>query len=328
VIIETKVPTRIDLAGGTIDLYPLFLFHEGAETVNFGIDQYARCRLETRSDGRFVLEAKDRGKRAEYNSLDDLKHDSTVELLSKLIYFFRPDTGLTMTTEATAPAGAGLGGSSALNIAICGALNQLAGNRYTPAELLTIAQNVETQVIKVPAGCQDYYPPMYGGLLALQLRTQGVVCKKIDVDAAELESRLVLCYTGAQRNSGINNWEIFKRHIDGNQQVINLLGNIGRIAAEMHQAIVKKDYDRIGPLLDEEWQNRRQLAPGVSTPQIEMLAHAAKQKGALAVKVCGAGGGGCVVFGVKEGSKSAVESVLKEAGAEVISFRIASQGLV
>ncbi|HZS43987.1 MAG TPA: GHMP kinase [Blastocatellia bacterium] len=326
-IIETKVPTRIDLAGGTIDLYPLFLFHEGAETVNFGIDQYARCCLETRDDGKFILEATDRGARAEYASFEELKHDSTVELLSKLVYFFRPNTGLTITTEATAPAGAGLGGSSALDIAICGALNQLSGNRYTPEELLTIAQNVETQVIKVPAGCQDYYPPMFGGVLALQLTAEGVKRQRIEVDAEELESRLVLCYTGAQRNSGINNWEIFKRHIDGNQQVINLLGNIGRIAAEMHNALIRKDYDMIGPLLDEEWQNRRQLAPGVSTPQIEELANAAKQQGAVAVKVCGAGGGGCVVFGVKKGSKPAVESVLRSSGAEVISFHVAEKGL-
>jgi D-glycero-alpha-D-manno-heptose-7-phosphate kinase len=328
VIIETKVPTRIDLAGGTIDLYPLYLFHEGAETVNFGIDQYARCRIETRDDGLFVLEAKDRGRRAEYDSIAALKQDTTVELLSKLVYFFKPEIGITLTTEATAPAGAGLGGSSALDIAVCGALNQLVGNRFTPEELLTIAQNIETQVIKVPAGCQDYYPPMYGGALALQLTSEGVKYKRLNVDPAELESRLVLCYTGAPRDSGINNWEIFKRHIDGNQKVIDLLGNIGRIAAEMHSTLASGEYDRIGELLDEEWQSRRQLAPGVSTPLIEQLAAAAKEEGATAVKVCGAGGGGCVVFAVKVGTKNAVESVLSSLGGEVIKFHLAQKGLV
>jgi len=119
VIIESSAPTRVDLAGGTIDIPPLFLFHEGAATVNFAVNLLAKCRIETRDDGRIMLESVDRGEKFEVDldNIDSLKDEPRLELLSKLVYFFRPETGFNMITESHAPAGAGLAGSSTLNIA-------------------------------------------------------------------------------------------------------------------------------------------------------------------------------------------------------------------
>ena len=128
-ILQAQAPTRIDLAGGTVDIWPLYLFHEGAQTVNFAIDQYARCTIEERTDGRFHIESRDRGMRVEIPAYDELKADTELSLVSKLIHFFKPSTGLNVTTDCMAPAGAGLAGSSALNIALCGALNKLTGSR-------------------------------------------------------------------------------------------------------------------------------------------------------------------------------------------------------
>ena len=109
-IIESKAPTRIDLAGGTIDLWPLYLFHDDSQTINFAIDQYAKCRVETRDDGRFVVESKDRNVRIEADSLEQLRGDDELSLISKLIYFFKPQTGLNISADCMAPAGAGLAG--------------------------------------------------------------------------------------------------------------------------------------------------------------------------------------------------------------------------
>ena len=165
-IIETSAPTRVDLAGGTIDIPPLFLFHEGASTVNFAVSLLAHCRIETRNDDKIILESIDRGVSLE-TSLDrihELAHEPRLELLAKLVYFFKPETGFTMTTESKAPAGAGLAGSSTLNIACIGALNRLVGNRYEPEKFIPIAANIECQVIKVPTGYQDYYSAQYGGV--------------------------------------------------------------------------------------------------------------------------------------------------------------------
>src|SRR5213075_238852 len=150
-IIESSAPTRVDLAGGTIDIPPLFLFHERAATVNFAVSMMASCRIETRTDDRIILESIDQKQRFETTvaDIDSLKDEQRLELLSKLVYFFRPECGFQMTTESEAPAGAGLAGSSTLNIACIGALNKLVGDRYTPDHFIQIAANVETQVIKV-----------------------------------------------------------------------------------------------------------------------------------------------------------------------------------
>jgi D-glycero-alpha-D-manno-heptose-7-phosphate kinase len=164
-IIETSAPTRVDLAGGTIDIPPLFLFHEGAATVNFAIDLLAKCRIETRTDRSVTIESVDRNVKIETDleSLSELRNEPRLELLSKLVYFFRPETGFRMVTESEAPAGAGLAGSSTLNIACIAALNELTGRRYSPDRFIPIAANIETTVIRVPAGFQDYYSAQYGG---------------------------------------------------------------------------------------------------------------------------------------------------------------------
>ncbi|MEQ1646863.1 MAG: GHMP kinase, partial [Pyrinomonadaceae bacterium] len=126
-IIQSSAPTRVDLAGGTIDIPPLFLFHEGAATVNFAISMLAHCRIETRDDDRIILESIDQKATVETTVADiaSLRDEPRLQLLAKLVYFFRPETGFKMTTESQAPAGAGLAGSSTLNIACIGALNKL-----------------------------------------------------------------------------------------------------------------------------------------------------------------------------------------------------------
>src|SRR5687767_3817263 len=211
-IIESSAPTRVDLAGGTIDIPPLFLFHEGAATVNFAVSLLAKCRIETRDDSTIVLESVDRGVKFETSveRIHELKDEPRLELLSKLVYFFKPETGFNMITESEAPAGAGLAGSSTLNIACIGALNKLVGDRYSPDQFIPIAANIETTVIKVPAGYQDYYSAQYGGVASIKFAPDGMTREALDVDAKTLEDRIVVLYTGEPRNSGTNNWEITK----------------------------------------------------------------------------------------------------------------------
>src|SRR3989440_4333744 len=130
-IIQSSAPTRVDLAGGTIDIWPLYLFHPGASTVNFALSLRASVRIETRDDDRIILESRDRGIRLEsaLDCLGDLARDEELELVSKMVHFFRPETGFHLTAHSEAPAGAGIAGSSALAIALIGALNRLVGDR-------------------------------------------------------------------------------------------------------------------------------------------------------------------------------------------------------
>lgn len=326
-IIESKAPTRIDLAGGTIDLWPLYLFHENSQTINFAIDQYAKCRIETREDGRFVVESKDRNVRIEADSLEQLRGDDELSLISKLIYFFKPQTGLSISTDCMAPAGAGLGGSSALDIAVCGALNKLTGERYKPEQLPFIAINVETQVLKVPAGYQDYFPAVHGRVSRIKLQVEGVTREEVVTDLDELERRVALCFTGAPRNSGINNWEMYKRHIDNAPGIFDRFERIRDTALKIDEALTARTFDKIGAIFAEEWASRRELAPGITTPFIDQLIEIAGASGAEAAKVCGAGGGGCVAFYCQPKRKAEVEDALRNAGGQIIPYRIAREGL-
>ena len=329
-IIESSAPTRVDLAGGTIDIPPLFLFHEGAATVNFAVDLMAHCRIETRDDDKIVIESIDRAEKFEttLGKIGDLKNESRLELLSKLVYFFKPEIGFTMTTESEAPAGAGLAGSSTLNIACIGALNVLVGHRYTPDRFIPIAANVETQVIKVPAGFQDYYSAQYGGAACIHFRSEGIEREALDIDIQTLTDRTVVCYTGEPRNSGTNNWEITKRHIDGDVNTFEIFERIRDTSLELREALLANDWEDVGEILRAAHPRRKNLSPNITTPQMDLLIDKAEANGAIAAKVCGAGGGGCIAFFCEEGQKQNVEKALaEEHNAEVLRWNLCRDGL-
>ena len=323
--ISATAPTRIDLAGGTIDIWPLYLFHAGAQTLNAAISLRARAWIEARPDERVELVSEDTDKQ-ENLSFDQLQADTTLPLLAKLTHRFGA-RGIRLTTRGESPAGAGIAGSSAMNVAICGALAKFTGAKYDSEALLEIAKDVEAQVIKVPTGLQDYRPAMYGGVAAVELQAGQPKRVALDVDPRELERRVVLCYTGEPRNSGTNNWEITKRHIDGDAHIYDCFERIRDTAAEMRDAITRGDWDRTAACLATEWDNRKRLAPGVTTPAIDQLIARATAAGARAAKVCGAGGGGCMFCLVNPNDVSRVREALADGGARLLDFRIETTGL-
>jgi len=331
VIIESSAPTRVDLAGGTIDIWPLYLFHPDAATVNFALSVRAHCRIETRDDDKIILESRDRKVVFETNvdGIENLAHEERLELISKLVHFFKPTTGFHLTTHSEAPAGAGLAGSSALNIACIGALNRLTGNRYGQHKFIPVAANIETTVIRVPAGFQDYYPALHGSVSCLHFRTEGIEREALQINVGELERRLVICYTGEPRLSGINNWEVFKRHIDGDGEMFQLFEDIRDSALQTRRLLLTDDWDGIADAMRRAHPSRKRLSPNITTPQMDLLIDKALTHGAEAAKVCGAGGGGCIAFLCTAGRKSEVEQALSEAeGAEVLNWRVSEEGLV
>jgi D-glycero-alpha-D-manno-heptose-7-phosphate kinase len=325
--VTTSAPTRIDLAGGTLDIWPLYLFHPDAQTINVAISLRARVTIDHRSDQRIVIRSLDTGAEVAADHWRELADPTELRLLSLLVHFFET-RGITLTTASESPAGAGLGGSSALNVAVCGALADWNRTHYDPEALLQIAMNVEAQTIRVPTGLQDYRPALYGGLSALEFDVDAVRRVPLDVDLAELESRLVLCYTGEPRNSGINNWEITKRHIDGDRQVFDSFERIRDAAVALRAALARGDYTAAGAAIADEWQSRKSLAPGVTTPAIEALIAAAMRAGAQAGKVCGAGGGGCLFCYGPPQRRDDIRAALAAGGARLLDFRLESHGLV
>ena len=329
-IIESSAPTRADLAGGTVDIWPLYLFHSGAMTVNFALSLRAHVRIEARDDDRLILESRDRGIRFEttLDRIDELAREESLELVSKMVHFFQPEMGFHLVAHSEAPAGAGISGSSALAIALIGALNKLVGDRYDKRQFIGIAANIETTVIKVPAGLQDYYPAFYGSTSCIHLDPDGVDREHLAIDEGEIEHRFVICYTGEPRHSGINNWEVFKRHIDRDQEVFAIFERIRDAAVQMRAALLANDWSAVAETMRTAYPNRKRLAPGITTPHMDRLVEKALANGAEAAKVCGAGGGGCIAFLCAEGRKPEVERALVEAGGEILKWEVAREGLV
>ena len=327
--ITAHAPCRVDLAGGTVDLWPLYLFHPGAVTVNFAVNALARCRIRPLSGREIHLKSVDTGSEDRFHDFDELcasrkyRHGLAVHLLR----FFAPSSGLALETHSEAPAGAGISGSSALMIASTAALARFTGRNLALEEIRVIAQNIEAQLIRVPTGCQDYYPALYGGVNAIHLEADGIHREAVPVSAEDLDRRFVLVHAGAPRQSGINNWEVFKAHVDGDRRVFRNFEHIVEIARAMRDAVATAAWNDVARLLRAEWKLRKTNAPGITTPLIERLIAAATREGALAAKVCGAGGGGCVVFLVEPEARKRVGQALKKAGGLVLPVRLARDGL-
>lgn len=329
--IESKAPTRIDLAGGTLDIWPLYLFHEGAVTVNCAISRYASCVIETapKKSRRIVLVSRDTKRTETFASLEALRraHRYKLPLLAHLVRVFRPSVGFTLTTDSEAPAGAGIGGSSAMAVAICAALDRLTGAGLRREDWIHLSRDVEAIVIRVPTGTQDHYPPAFGGAAAIVLAPGGERREALACNLDALEKRLVLCYTGKPRQHGINNWEVYMRHINGDRRVAQNLEKIAEIARHVRASLERNKWNELGRLVREEWDFRRRNLRTISTPLIDRIIASARRHGALGGNVCGAGGGGCLSLVIDPEARTRVEAAVTAAGGTLLPFRIDREGV-
>lgn len=332
--IHSKAPTRIDLAGGTVDIWPIYLFLRNATTLNLGIDLFAEAQLteSSSSSGKVLLKSQDQKNELEL-CWEDLAAETpprvhpSLELHAKLLRFFVLErvrngshdfkTSFSLSTIARSPAGAGLGGSSTLAIAMIGALATWARGGIDPVRdgerFIEIVRDTETTVIKVPAGLQDYYGAMYGGLQRLQWKAGNHERSWLGADIlSEMQSRLLLFYSGQSRNSGINNWALFKSFIDGQGPVRDQFAQINEATHELDAALLAKDWKNVGKAIAAEWEVRRKLAPGITTPELDQAFENARREGASAGKICGAGGGGCFFVYLDEPNENLKKKVIEK----------------
>jgi len=317
VILSASAPCRIDLAGGTLDLWPIcHLLDRPAVTVNLAIDLRARVDVEEREDQRLEIVSKDRGESV-LLPLSHLRHDR-LGLATRLVEHFGAGRGLKVTMESAAPPQSGLGGSSCLAIALAAALARLRGYAGGPQDLRALVQNVEAAVLGTPAGYQDYIPPLFGGLNVIVATPAGL---EVSTDRGAVDffrGRLLLADTAIPHQSGLNNWEVFRAFIDRDAKVRAALNAINRCATRMRAAVEARDLRAVGAALREEWAERRKLSPVVSNAKIDAIEAAAMRAGALGAKICGAGGGGCLAI-VAE-SPEAILPAIAAAGAKAVPF--------
>jgi D-glycero-alpha-D-manno-heptose-7-phosphate kinase len=324
--ITVRAPVRADLAGGTLDLWPIYLFHPGSRTVNVAISYYAESEVSETGDGAFEIHLTDQQYRQRYESLHDLGSDPKAALVFRALEHFHL-TGLRITTRTDAPRGSGLGGSSALTVTLVRALSELSGKPIEGDDLLFLVRDLESRLLGVPAGIQDYYPPVYGGLSAIHLEPGVPVRHPIPIPIHDLAAHMLLHYTGVAHFSGTNNWEMYKRQIEGKKKVQKGFSRIAANAIEMERALEAGDFQAAGRALAAEWLNRKALIDGISTPEIDAAIEAANGAGAWGGKVCGAGGGGCIVFLLPPEKRAEVVRALATVPGRVLDASPVAHGL-
>lgn len=322
---RATAPTRIDLAGGTLDIWPLYLFHPGALTVNVAIERRAETRIEPCAGG-LRLESVDTGACHEAEAASALSGRPGAPLAAYVLHALGVERGCRVVTQSRVPAGSGLGGSSALAVTIAAAACSAMGRSFTEDELWPIVRDAEAQCIGVPTGIQDYLAAIHGGVLAIHLEAGRIRVEPLGIDPDGVEACLVLVDAGTGRFSGINNWDVFKGRIDGDAGVREALTAIAAVAVRVRRALVEGRLDDVTPLLAEEWEARKRLAPAVTSPEIDRIAEAALRVGAAA-KVCGAGGGGMVAVWAPPPRRERAIDALRAEGFPPVEFRLARRGL-
>lgn len=328
--ITATAPTRIDLAGGTLDIFPLYLFEGGGLTINLAINLRSRVEIKTLQDEKILIHSTDLNLTQEAKSLDSLSLGGPLDLIARAVRFYRPSCGLEITTRNTAPQGSGLGASSSLLIAVLGALGRLTGEEPPRHDLVNWAANLEAQILGIPTGKQDYYAALCGGLNAIWFTERGITLEALMAEAAGLFSLagwMILSFTGISHFSGDNNWAMMKRYIDKEKSAVEGLRGIRHTAFKMREHLLAKDFLSVAESLREEWNLRKNLADGVTNEKIETIIAAAAQAGAKASKICGAGGGGCLLTMAPPEKRDGVIEALRGAGAEILNFEPEESGL-
>ena len=329
--IYSKAPARVDLAGGTYDIWPIYLNFSKACTINFAIDRYAVVNIETSNSSEIVIKSEDLQKTEHYLHLNHFLNNyykSEIMLISEVIAYFKPSSGFQVTTKTNLPIGSGLANSSALLIALCGAFNKYTDSNLSKKQIIKLARDIESVVLKTPTGVQDYYPAIYGGILGINLDKMDVDYEKIACDPDWLTKQVILCYTGQMHQSGIQNWEVMKRFFDHDPDINRSFEQICRATLSMRKSLENQNVDGMAGALKDEWDSRRLLSDTIVTNKISSLTKIAKEHGSLAAKVCGAGGGGTVVFFARQEDKTSVEKALISEGGQLIDFKIDTDGLV
>jgi D-glycero-alpha-D-manno-heptose-7-phosphate kinase len=327
---EVKAPNRIDLAGGTTDLYPLYLLMEGGCTINAAVTVSSKVIVRSTDRHGITLISEDLQQQTHAESAFDLPLDGPLGLVGRAVRAIPPSESIEIVTKNDAPAGSGLGASSALLVGLLSALMKIDGMSKSRREIVNLATSIETANIGVPAGQQDYIAAAYGGISVLEFGYSGFSRQPVPSEesvASMLEETIILSYTGLTRFSGMNNWEVVKSFVDGNEEVRKKLIQIRNIASRLGDELPSGNIEKIGKLIDQEWQIRRTLAPGVITDQISIIMRSAADAGALASKVCGAGGGGCMITVTHPEKQNQVEGAITHSGGTIIPFKIDREGV-
>ncbi|MGM0491649.1 MAG: hypothetical protein ACQER1_01810 [Armatimonadota bacterium] len=333
--INVRSPLRVDFVGMTDYLPACEDF--GGSIVNATINKYIYAVARAREDGRFIFHAPDlEGTTVEVNSAAELSPDGELGLAQEIARRFDLADGVELTTYSQMPGGAGLGSSSTIATCIIAAFNAMSGRRLTDHEMARMAIDCEKVALNTSYGWQDQYSPVTGGGVKYMRYWPGGAQRAVEVNQiplteaqlATLQRSLVVCYSGISRPAGNILHAVADGYRNGRPEVIEALKGMSEQALQMRLALLEGRVDEVGPMLSEVWRLHKRLHPDVTNEAIEQLYDLAMRNGAIGGRVCGAGGGGTLMFYCPAPADYLVARALEEAGAQIFDVSIDHCGLI
>jgi D-glycero-alpha-D-manno-heptose-7-phosphate kinase len=333
--VRARVPLRLGLAGGGTDLSP-YCDEYGGAVLNTTIDRYAYAFITPSDDGKIHLRAPDLEAEEVITSGFPALASAGLRLHAGVMTRMMRRYGggriepLCVTSYVDAPPGSGLGSSSALVVALVEAFTAWLGAPLGPYDVAHLAFEVERIDLNLPGGKQDQYSATFGGTNFIEFFAgDRVIVNPLRVAPAvlnELETSMVICFTGVSRNSEQIISEQQRRMGAPADVALESLHRLKNDALEMKQALLRGEIQAMAGILNRSWAAKKQTAAGISTGRIEELYELAFRNGASGGKVSGAGGGGFMMFIVPPDRRIQVVRSLNAAGANAGAVHLTSQG--
>ncbi|WPU66245.1 GHMP family kinase ATP-binding protein [Peredibacter starrii] len=324
---------RVDLVGGTLDIEPINLIIKNVVTLNVATGLKASVSLTKTAFDGVEIHSADYNKTYKYTSAE-LTEDRVVysrdfaemTFVLQILRLFNINSHIKLDLSSGAPAGSGLGGSSAMGVTLYRALCNFTGYNYDRHTAVMRVKAVESRILNQGmAGYQDYFPALTGGVLAVKGIEGEIKVEQLFTDELKeiLEKHLVLISSKQSRASGINNWEVYKGFFDKKPEVIDGLTRIAEISHACYEALKTKQWDKMLSLIAQEGEQREKLFPGITTDKIRQFTSELKKDGnVIGLKMCGAGGGGCFILVHKGIDPKVIEARVKEHGMEILPFKV------
>lgn len=292
--IISRSPTRVDLSGGTLDIWPISIMVPNAKTVNLAIDIKTEVVLEELKGESILIDIEGLDFKKRYEDREELLNetDSRAQFAVGLFQMFSLPSGLSLTLRSEAPVGSGLGGSSSLAISAIQGFKKLLHLNWTKIQTVSIARDFETQLLGTPAGIQDYIPALVGGLCEIHHEWGGFTFENIDIDITEFDKRSFLVYSGKPHHSGLSNWQILKSFIEGDQKMKRDIEAIRDKTLRVIQLLKQQKFSELSKEFEKSFQIRSHFSE--ESKNLVKIREDVLNRGASSVKICGAGSGGCL----------------------------------
>lgn len=332
IMIRAKSPLRISFAGGGTDVSP-YMDERGGVVLSATIDKYAYGTLRVCEEKTITVQSFDYDMMAKYVTDEPLKYDGSLDLVKAVINrlnYHGPQNGFELYIHNDAPPGSGLGGSSAMVVALVGLFSRWRHLPLAPYEVAELAHQIERVDLGLTGGKQDQFASVFGGFNFIEFHKHSTIVHPLRIDQDtlnELDYNLLLCYTGHTRNSDPIIDTQIRNYVDGRVDAVAAMDRLKELTILLKNALLRGRLDDFGHLLHDAWLAKKQMSSLISTPGLDRLYEAARAAGALGGKITGAGGGGYMFFYCPFGRRHHVAAAIEALGAQIVDFSFEFRGL-